>query len=62
MGNLLNTQLKFATNLTTQLNFGKRNKQLNFLITQLHRETKGLKGGVSSLGDEGRNYEGGDEI
>ena len=38
MENLLNTQLKFATNLTTQLSFGKRNKQLNFLITQLNFE------------------------
>ena len=25
----------------------------------VHRETKGLEGGVSSLGDEGRNYGGG---
>ena len=28
----------------------------------LHRETKGLEGGVSSLVDEGRNYGGGGEF
>jgi len=28
----------------------------------IHRETKGLEGGVSSFGDEGRNYGGGGEI
>jgi len=31
-------------------------------VFHVHRETKGLEGGVSSLGDEGRNYGGGGEI
>ena len=31
-------------------------------IPDFHWETKGLEGGVSSLGDEGRNYWGGGEI
>ena len=32
------------------------------MTPDLHRETKGLEGGVSSLGDEGRNYGGGGEM
>jgi len=35
--------------------FGRR---LILFWAQIHRETKGLEGGVSSLGDEGRNYGG----
>ena len=30
--------------------------------TVVHRETKGMEGGVSSLGDECQNYGDGDEI
>ena len=33
-----------------------------YIYVYIHRETKGLEGGVSSLGDEGRNYGGNGEI
>ena len=39
--------------------FGIRSK---FLGNHVHRETKGLEGGVSSLGVEGQNYGVGGEM
>jgi len=52
-------QIRFASELVDDFSTA-----INSLtrILQLHRETRGLEGGVSSLGDEGRNYGGVGEI